>query len=143
MRGIYPKIITHKNDLLEVEWSNGPIGLYIDDANKSPRLFNHAMKAFGPNFVPGETIIVFMDYQYYDKNDSILNRKRLRCQPDFVESNKRSFKKIADFDKTSGVAFKYRSSINWYKPILKTPFQRLYARSRIVRKVSNKCSSLV
>jgi hypothetical protein len=130
---IYPHIIPHKTDLLEATWTDLPISLFIDDASKDPKVFRKVMNTFGPYFIPDKTVIVLMDYQIHEGTDSSVNRRLRRCQKDFIKENSNSFKKIADFNNSCGVAFKYTNSIDWSKPVLQTPFQRIYASSAAVR----------
>jgi hypothetical protein len=117
---IYSNITPHKIDLLKAIWSGDQISLFIDDASKNPRVFNSVMKMFGPNFIPGETIIVFMDYQTYNKTTSVIKKKLRRCQRDFIEANSDSFEQIADLDDSSGVVFRYTEPVDWEQPILST-----------------------
>lgn len=49
------------------KFDHGLIGLYIDDASKRDYNFNHVMKVFKPNFIPGQTIVILMDYFYFEK----------------------------------------------------------------------------
>lgn len=139
---IYPKITPHKTDLLEASWDEKPIRLFIDDASKDPRVFNHVMRTFGPSFVPDETIVVLMDYNMYKKTDGTVNKMLKRCQKDFVESNSDSFERIIDFDESSGAVFKYKNPVDWSKPILQTPFQRIYANTGIIRWITWKIINL-
>ena len=55
----------HKGELLGVQWDGGPISVYVDDATKMPEAFLHALRTFGPSWVPGTTRLVFMDYDYW------------------------------------------------------------------------------
>jgi len=131
--GIYPHIVPHKTSLLEAAWTGERIKLFIDDASKDPKLFNSVLNTFGPYFVPGETIIVLMDYQVHERTTSNVNKRLRKCQKYFIEANKDSFEQIADLDNSSGVAFRYTNPIDWNKPILQTPFQRMYATSAVMR----------
>lgn len=130
---IYPNIIPHKTDLLEATWSGEKISLFIDDASKDPRVFKSVLNMFGPHFVPGETIVLLMDYRIHNKTTSVVNRKLRRCQKDFIEANSDSFEQIADLDDSSGVAFRYTEPVDWEQPILQTPLQRLYSNSGVMR----------
>jgi hypothetical protein len=42
------------------------IGMYIDDAAKTEDKFKHVMKVFKKHFIPGKTILVLMDYFYFE-----------------------------------------------------------------------------
>jgi hypothetical protein len=130
---IYPHIVPHKTDLLEATWTGQPISLFIDDASKDPRVFRSVMETFGPFFIPGETVIVLMDYQIHETTDSTVNKRLRRCQKDFIEGNSDSFERIADLENSCGVAFRYTTPLDWGNPVLQTSFQRIYASSAAVR----------
>lgn len=130
---IYPHIVPHKTDLLEATWTGQPISLFIDDASKDPRVFRSVLKTFGPSFAPGETTVVLMDYKIHEKTDSAIHSRLRRCQKDFIEGNSDSFERIADFENSSGVAFKYTTPLDWEQPVLQTSFQRIYSSSAAVR----------
>jgi hypothetical protein len=46
------------------------IGVYVDDASKRQENFDHVMKIFKPHFIPGVTVLVLMDFFYFQKKDS-------------------------------------------------------------------------
>lgn len=52
-----------KGDLQHSRYDGPPIGLYVDDASKSEKLWSRSMRTFEPHFVKG-TVIVLMDYHY-------------------------------------------------------------------------------
>lgn len=60
-------ICFHQGEIQRAEWHGRPIGLYVDDACKTAGMWKRAMKTFGPSFVPGETVLVLMDYHYDEK----------------------------------------------------------------------------
>lgn len=57
----------HKGDIREFEYYGLPIALYVDDACKSEKLWQHAMDTFRPCFIPGQTVLFLMDYFYFEK----------------------------------------------------------------------------
>lgn len=59
-------IAFHQGGLLKSAWSGGPIGLYVDDASKSPELWHHAVRTFIPN-VPVGGFLVLMDFYFFEK----------------------------------------------------------------------------
>lgn len=125
---IYDHIIPHKGDFSNVSWSGDDIELYIDDLNKDPQLFQHAMRTFGPRFIPNETVIVLMDFNYFQTLNSSINRKLKRCQKDFIEANHNSFCQITEFEDIPCAAFKYTEPLDWTDPILQTNLQQLYTK---------------
>ena len=66
----------HKGDILQSCWDGGPISVYVDDAAKSPREFCHMLLTFGPSWVPGQTVLVLMDYNFWKK--TALSRTNVR-----------------------------------------------------------------
>lgn len=56
----------HRGEIATARWSDGPIGLYVDDASKAD-LWTHAMATFGPWFIEGETFLFLMDYHHDEK----------------------------------------------------------------------------
>lgn len=94
----------HQCDLSTSTWEGGAISLYIDDAAKNPELFYHILKTFGPYWIPGETIIILMDYYYWKKERG---RKKVihRCQQDFIEHYGDHFELIEDFKNQHDISF--------------------------------------
>ena len=95
----------HKGELLGVRWDGGPISVYVDDAAKMPEAFLHALRTFGPSWVPGTTRLVFMDYDYW--RTGILEH---RCQKAVVESNAACFERLEHIDLSHAV-FRYMGAI--------------------------------
>lgn len=56
----------HQGGLKEAAWDGRPIGLYVDDASKSPELWRRATKVFLPH-VPIGGILVLMDYFFFEQ----------------------------------------------------------------------------
>lgn len=52
-----------KGNLKQSQYDGPPIGLYVDDASKSAKLWTRSMQTFEPHFVEG-TVIVLMDYHF-------------------------------------------------------------------------------
>lgn len=59
-------ITWHQGSLNKATWEGGPIGLYVDDASKSPELWHRATKTFLP-YVPVGGVLVLMDYYFFEK----------------------------------------------------------------------------
>ncbi len=100
----------HKGRIEEIRWEHGPIGLYVDDASKDVADFNHILRAFGPSWIAGETMLVLMDYGYWKKfaHDPAME-KRLRIQTDFITSNDDYFEMVNErpIKGTSAAIIKY------------------------------------
>lgn len=73
-----PNVTLHAGDIRQTRWNfNGmgssmnaesPIHLFVDDACKHPETWAHALKTFQPSWVPGETIIALLDYDWLTAN---------------------------------------------------------------------------
>lgn len=98
----------HKGDLMKARWTGGPIGLYVDDAAKTPTLFYHAMQTFALNWVVGESVLVMMDFRFWQKLSSRRARRRFAVQQRLFERHSNCFEKIKD-DTLAGsiAAFRY------------------------------------
>lgn len=109
---IYPRVVCHQGWTREATWQDGPIELYIDDCNKSPEDFQHAVATFGPAWIPGQTIVVLMDFEFYRKPHlTAEERRRYECQKRFVEQHAESFEQLAaNIGGTSAVVFRYKKS---------------------------------
>lgn len=102
----------HKGDILKAKWIGNPIGLYIDDAAKRPKAFEYVLKTFGPYWIPGETIIVLMDYHYWKKNPN----PELKCQYNFINKYPDHFELLHDsINKASPSIFKYKKQLDFRK----------------------------
>ena len=118
----------HKGELLESGWKNGPISVYVDDASKMPETFIHALRTFGPWWVPGTTLVVFMDYDYWKASGAAEHR----CQKMFVESNGNCFERLERFDPGHAV-FRYK------EPVDKVPIEIASMALRQVRQRLRAC----
>ena len=80
----------HKGDILESQWTGGPISVYVDDAAKKWKAFYHILLTFGPYWIPGETLVVLMDYDIWTKT----SMDEHMCQKRFIEENSDCFERI-------------------------------------------------
>ena len=96
----------HRGDIRKAGWNGGPISVYVDDAAKTPALFAHVLRTFGPSWMPGETVVVLMDCDYWKKTGIAGHR----CQKHFIESNRNCFEPIAC--RSAGV-FLYKRAIDF------------------------------
>lgn len=99
----------HKGDIMDITWDGAPVGLYVDDAAKTPTHFYNMMATFAPSFVPGETIVVLMDYRFWEDRPTRRARARFRVQQNLVERYPDSFEEIHNdvFDGTVMAAFRF------------------------------------
>lgn len=106
-------ITFHKGDLLASHWDSGPIGLYVDDAAKTPTLFYHVLKTFAPYWVPGKTVLVLLDYGFWESVPSPRAKHRFRVQQRIVEQNPACFEEILSdvFAPLKMAAFRYMAPL--------------------------------
>ena len=98
-----------KVDFRDAGWSGGPISVYVDDAAKTPQKFFHVLKTFGPHWMPGVTVVVLMDYHYWERTGD----DKHKCQKRFVENYRDHFSTIENFRFASSDAFLYRKKLNF------------------------------
>ena len=98
-----------KGDIAVVEWAGGPISVYVDDAAKAPARFFHVLRTFGPAWIPGVTVLVLMDYHYWEKTGS----EEHKCQKYFIDAHPEHFTQIEDFRRASNAAFVYRKKLDF------------------------------
>ena len=108
----------HRGSILDARWSGPPISVYVDDASKTDRLWEHSVATFSPHWIVGSTVLVLMDFFYYRRS----GREDHRCQQRFVDRHSGCFEEIARSDKTSALILRYIAAL---------PLQRLPLRSRI------------
>jgi hypothetical protein len=101
----------HKGDLARARWNGEPISIYVDDACKKPSLFFHALRTFGPSWIPGKTVVVLMDFHFWKKAKS----KSYRCQREFIDRYRDHFEIIDRdyFEGSTWAAFRYVRKIEF------------------------------
>lgn len=98
-----------KGDILAADWAGGPISVYIDDAAKQPARFFHVLRTFGPSWIPGVTMLVLMDFHYWEKTGS----EEHKCQKFFIDAYPEHFTQVEDFRRGSNAAFVYRKKLDF------------------------------
>lgn len=124
----------HRGPIGDIAWAGGPIGLYVDDAAKKPNTFFHVMRSFGPSFVPGTTVLVLMDFNYWKKFPPGPEADTLRVQTEFIAAHAHAFEPLADADPagTSAGFFRYVAPVDF--AALPVPQQRSGGPLRILRR---------
>jgi hypothetical protein len=95
-----------RGDIRKATWDGRPIGLYIDDAAKRADKFLHVMATFGPSFVPGVTVLILMDYYYFESRPKDAG---LLYQKHYMEGHK-EFQFVRRLDNSVAAMFKYRGT---------------------------------
>lgn len=88
----------------DLSWSGPPIGLYVDDATKVEELWLHAMKVFKPHFIPGKTILVLMDYWFFETHGS-----RYAAQQRYMAEHADQFEMVEErLGETTAAVFRFK-----------------------------------
>ena len=98
-----------KGDILAANWAGGPISVYVDDAAKQPARFFHVLRTFGPSWIPGVTVLVLMDFHFWEKTGS----EEHKCQKYFIDAYSEYFTQMEDFRRDSNAAFVYRKKLDF------------------------------
>ena len=100
----------HQGDILHARWDGGPISVYVDDASKGLPYLCHSLSTFGPSWIPGETVILWMDFHYWRKTGAVEHYYQQR----FVEAFGDCFVPIdveGSAAKTSLAMFRYKAPL--------------------------------
>jgi hypothetical protein len=109
LRPFGARIIFTKGELEGFDWSGRPISVYVDDAAKVPSWFYHVLRTFGPSWIPGDTVLVLMDFHHWKKT----GQPDHRCQQNFIEAHPAHFSQIEDLRRRSNAAFLYRARLDF------------------------------
>ena len=96
-------ITFHKGNILDASWNHGPISVYVDDAAKTAKNFRHALKTFGPHWIPGETVVLLMDFLLW-KTTALTEHQ---CQKRFIEEYAGHFEELGDY------MFRYKKALDF------------------------------
>lgn len=104
-------VTLRRGEIRRARWSDGPIGVYIDDASKSADMFRAALLSFGPAWTPGVTIVALMDFYYYRET----GQQTHRCQRAFMAAFDTHFEEIevAAQDAMFTAAFLYKKPLDF------------------------------
>ncbi len=100
----------HQGDLMHARWEGSPISVYVDDASKTLPFFSRSLATFAPFWVPGETVILLMDFYLWEKTGVATHQ----CQQRFVEAFSDCIAPIEDADRfgqTSLAMFRYTAPL--------------------------------
>jgi hypothetical protein len=98
---------TMSGDTRKATWDKKKrIGLYIDDASKKQEAFDHAVKTFFPAFMPGVTVVMLLDFYYYEK------KPQYKYQKEWMDAHKNNFKLIGRIPDSVNAVFLYKGGLN-------------------------------
>lgn len=98
----------HKGQIIDAEWCGDPISVHIDDATKSTKPFYHSLRTFGPCWMPGQTIVVLMDYNHWRRS----GKETHKCQLNFIEAHRAHFVPV-DTGRDNYIAFRYEKPLSF------------------------------
>ena len=130
----------HKGDVRQARWDGGPISVYVDDASKKWQAFYHVLLTFGPSWIPGETVVVLMDYHIWKDTGAADHQ----CQKHFVEAHSSCFEPIQYVGQpgsagrlpTQPAVFLYTAPVDFGKWIATTCMASLAAAEREIKSLS-------
>lgn len=103
----------YKGRIQDVTWpTDKPISVYVDDASKSG--FLRVVKLFSPAMIPGQTVLVLMDFFHFEKKKlNEKQRQKYMLQKNFIDAHADSFEDITDRipPGTSAAAFLYKGGV--------------------------------
>jgi hypothetical protein len=112
-----PNIVYHKGDFRDERWNALPISVYVDDAAKTPKMFYHVLRTFGPYWMPGTTTVVLMDYMYWKRLQETdpESAEKLKVQMNFIDAHRDCFDPVEDAGsaETSARFFRYVKKIDF------------------------------
>lgn len=112
----FKKMVKPKQgDIIECKYkSDRSVELLIDDCCTGKDYHDHMMKTFSPYFVAGKTILVLMDYCFYEKKP---DAGYLHYQKDFMNENKTVFMPLFKIRGSMAAVFRYMGGEISYKAI--------------------------
>lgn len=101
----------HKGQIANANWSHGLVSIYVDDAAKDPLTFDHVLRTFGPHWIPGVTIVVLMDFNFWRKSGKNLHKFQMK----FINRFSKYFQQLPDelLNGHSGSAFRYVNPLDF------------------------------
>ena len=111
LREIGALVTLHKGDIRRATYSGPGIALHVDDCCKRNYLFLPALRTFGPHWMPGVTVVVLMDFWYFERPGV---DAALRFQHDWMAEHRECFEVIKErMPGTSAAAFRYLGGEPW------------------------------
>jgi hypothetical protein len=128
----------HRGAIDDQTWAGGPIGLQVDDAAKKAPTFFHVLRQFGPSWIPGTTVLVLVDYDFWRSFPPGPKADALRVQHDFVSAHPEVFEPIAEADRAGTPAgfFRYAKALDFAGALPEPPRRRKLTSRRLRRAVA-------
>lgn len=112
----------HKGRIQDARWGKGPISVYVDDAAKQTVPSYHVLRTFGPHWIPGATVVVLMDFDFWKKSGNPDHK----VQAIFIRRFADHFEPfpLEDGESHDGAAFRYLRPIDF--SLISTPRSRVF-----------------
>jgi hypothetical protein len=88
--GLMSYVTLYKGSVSSQVWDGGPIGMFVLDTCKREKAFLSVIQKYAPSWIPGETIVVLMDYWYFQHNNS----PGLEFQYEWMQKNNAHFRPL-------------------------------------------------
>ncbi len=111
LAGVLEQCTLIKGTIPPMAYTGRPIGLHVDDACKRGGVFLRALKTFGPHWIPGVTVVVLMDFWYFERKPTV---RGLEFQYQWMVEHRACFEVLMDrMPGVSGAAFRYIGGEPW------------------------------
>ncbi len=111
---VYPRVKATKTDIKDIKWNGRLVELLHDDGSKYDQEFRHVLRTFGPAFIPGVTLLVLSDYNYWKlPHCPDEKREELRAQTTLMETLGDHFNIVFDSEVASAVTFLYTKAFDF------------------------------
>lgn len=116
--GHTPEVVASRCRIEKAEWDGTPIEIWLLDAAKREGPFYHALRIFGPSWIPGVTVVGLLDFFYYRSFDLADPKRELYLEQEaFIERFCDRFTMVKDFDGQAPAFFRYEEPINWEREL--------------------------
>jgi len=88
---VFANICYHRGDIGQTQWEKGPIALFVDDIGDEPETARHALRTFGPHWMAGHCVVVFMGMADTTENAAARGCPRARLMLEHPESFREVF----------------------------------------------------
>ncbi len=106
----YPNLQTFRGKIERARWPGEPIEFFLLDAAKHEPAFSKTLRIFGPSWIPGVTLVGFLDFYYYRKKEG-WRRRLFQCQERFVAKHAECFEPVGEIG--SKAFFRYTQPVRW------------------------------
>lgn len=106
-------VIAHRGPIQMAKTPDQPIEIFLLDAAKRPKAFFATLARFAPNWIPGKTIIGFMDLFHY-RNVPRDHAGKFSHQAYFLSNSADVFEVVQSFPDDEPVFVRYRGGLDFH-----------------------------